>query len=184
MFDKIRYFIPLAFVITAISGLIYLTGQQNLRQNANDPQIQISEDVANRLTRSTTIPTVPASSAIDIAKSLNTFIIIFDEQGKPVSSNALLDGKVPTIPTSVFDYVRSHNQTRITWQPRQDARSAVVITKFDGKSKGFVLVGRSLRQVEEREEDLAKIIGLGWIVTILGGTITQIAFSPQNKKKK
>jgi hypothetical protein len=146
MLEKIRYFIPLAFVITALSGLIYLTGQQNLRQGANDPQIQISEDIASRLSGSTTIPNIPATNAIDIGKSLNTFIIA---------------------------YVRSHNQTRITWQPKEDVRSAVVITKFDGKSKGFVLVGRSLREVEEREENLSKMVGLGWIVMMFGTLITK-----------
>ncbi len=49
MFQKIKYWLPLAIVITALSGFIYLVGQQNLRMSANDPQIQLSEDTANQI---------------------------------------------------------------------------------------------------------------------------------------
>lgn len=179
MLERLRYFIPLAFIITALSGLIYLTGQQILRLGANDPQIQISEDIAGRLGQSATFPPFPSSNAIDIAKSLNTFIMILDDQGKQIYSSASLDGKLPSVPSGVFDYARSHNQSRITWQPKPNVRSAIVITKFGDKSKGFALVGRSLREVEEREEDLAKVVGLGWIVTMIGAFISNLAFIPQ-----
>ncbi|MBN9387249.1 MAG: hypothetical protein J0I20_04285 [Chloroflexi bacterium] len=41
----------LALVITVsfLSGLVYIIEQQNLRQAANDPQIQMAEDVASSL---------------------------------------------------------------------------------------------------------------------------------------
>jgi len=181
---RIRSWIPLAFVITALSGLVYLTGQQNLRQNANDPQIQISEDIAARLSASPNVPNLPSTNTVDLEKSLGTYIIVFDDHEKPVFSNAKLKGKTPSVPSGVFDYTREHKQDRITWQPRPDARSAIVVTMFNGKSKGFVLVGRSLREVEEREEELEKYIILAWIVTMIGSLITTIIFIPQIKKKK
>ena len=45
----LKTWIPLAVVITCLSGLIYLTVQQDIRIGANDPQIQIAEDLTNQL---------------------------------------------------------------------------------------------------------------------------------------
>ena len=38
----ILYWIPLALVVTVVVGLVYVTVQQNFRQTANDPQIQMA----------------------------------------------------------------------------------------------------------------------------------------------
>lgn len=184
MFGKIRYWIPLGFTITALSGVIYLTGQQNLRQAANDPQIQVSEDIASHLSANSTVP--PSNSAsVDIEKSLSPFIIIFDDKGKELYSTAQLEGKTPKLPPGVLDYSGEHNQNRLTWQPKSDVRIATIITKYSGsKASGYVLVGRSLREVEVRENMLALQIGLGWIVTMLGSLIAKMIFISQVKKKK
>lgn len=181
MFDRIRYWLPLGFAITVIFGTIYLTGQQILRMGANDPQIQISEDLARRFAESTPIPTFPNSSTIDIGKSLSTFVMIFDNQGKTIYSNARLDGKTPVVPQGVFDYTRKHTQSRITWQPRTGIRNAIIVTKFDGKSKGFVLSGRSLRETEIREDNLIQQVGLGWIVAMLGSLLAKTIFISKKK---
>ncbi len=182
MTPAVRYWIPLGLTITALSGLVYLTGQQNLRQNANDPQIQISEDIATRLSANPNIPSLPTTNAVDISKSLGTYIIVFNDQGKPLFSNAKLDGKTPEVPQGVFAYTRKHEQDRITWEPKSEVRSAVVLTRYSGKSPGFVLVGRSLREVEEREEELTKHVGLAWVVTMLGTLLATIFFIPKAKK--
>ena len=39
----------MAVIITGLSGLIYATVQQNIRQSADDPQIQMAEDTAAQL---------------------------------------------------------------------------------------------------------------------------------------
>lgn len=178
---KLRFFIPLAFAITALSGLIYLTGQQNLRQNANDPQIQTSEDIATRLKLN---PTIPRSTAnqIDMSQSLTPFVIIFDDKGTPLFSTGSLDKKVPVPLVGVFDYTRKHNQDRITWQPKSEVRIASIITRYSGKSAGFVLVGRSLREVEERVEKLGKLVALAWIVTMIGTFLACYIFIQEPKK--
>jgi hypothetical protein len=179
----IRYWLPLAFVITALFGTIFIVEQQNLRQNANDPQIQISEDIAARLSENPNLPP-PASDKIDIANSLNTYIIVYNDKGEPVFLNAKLDGQTPKLPSGVFDYVRSHNQTRITWQPKQGVRIATVITRYTGKSSGFVLVGRSLREVERRVDDLTEHLVFAWVVTLIGSLIASILFIPKLNRKK
>jgi hypothetical protein len=48
-FKFFRSWLPLAVVIVALCEQAYLTAQQLLRQGANDPQIQLSEDFAASL---------------------------------------------------------------------------------------------------------------------------------------
>jgi len=77
-----------------------------------------------------------------------------------------LSGSTPVPPLGVFDSVRSRGEDRITWQPAPGVRSAAVITHYQ---QGFVLVGRSLRLVEQRESGAEGVVGLFWVVT-LGAT--------------
>ena len=46
---KIKYFrlwLVFALAITVSAGLVYLISQQIIRQSANDPQVQVAEDIA------------------------------------------------------------------------------------------------------------------------------------------
>lgn len=170
----VRYWLPIAILATAIAWLPYAVGQQVLRQSANDPQIQIAQDTAAKLEAGQQIQQVVPAEKIDIAKSLATYIIIFDANGNPVASSARLNGQTPTIPAGVFDDVRQTGEDRITWQPQPDVRSAIVVTQFRGPTPGFVLVGRSLREVEQRENGIMLFSLLTWpmlLVTTLLATM-------------
>jgi len=149
--------------ITGLVGLCYAVVQQDIRQSANDPQIQIAEDSAAKLTDGQSIQNVVPSEKVDIAKSLAPYIIVFDATGKPLASSALLNGQTPTIPAGVFDYIKSNGEDRITWQPQPGVRSAVVVTQFKGSNSGFVLVGRSLREVEILEDHILQLLIIGGI---------------------
>lgn len=175
------YYIPLAFVITTLSGLVYLTGQQNLRQAANDPQIQISEDVANSLAAGTPPEQIIPNYSFDISKSLSTFVIVLDEDKKTLASTALLDDKSPEIPGEVFDFAKVHGQNRITWEPKEGVRHAIVITHFSGQKSGFVVTGRSLREVEIRKNALTKQIVLIFIFGIAGSLVTSYVLVERKK---
>jgi hypothetical protein len=163
----VKYWILMAVIITGLSGLIYVAVQQDIRYAADDPQIQMAEDTAAKLADDQQVQNVVPSEKIDIAKSLAPYIIVFDTTGKPIASSALLNGQIPTIPPGVFDYVRQHGEDRITWQPQPGVRSAIVVTQFQGPNSGFVLAGRSLREVEIREDDILKIVLSGWIVILV-----------------
>ena len=162
----------MAVVVTGLSWLIYAVAQQNIRYSADDPQIQIAEDTAAKLTGGQQAQNIMPSEKVDIAKSLAPYIIVFDTTGKPVAASAQLDGQIPTIPPGVFDYVRQNGEDRITWQPQPGVRSAVVVTQFKGANSGFVLAGRSLREAEKREDDLMQIFLIGWIGMLL---VTSVA---------
>ncbi len=95
------------------------------------------------------------------------YAIILDAHGNPIASSAQLDGQTPTIPAGVFDSVRQNGEDRLTWQPQTDVRSAIVVTQFTGSTSGFVVAGRSLREVEKREDGLMQILVAGWVVMML-----------------
>ncbi len=169
--NVVRRWIPLAVVITLLSGLMYASGQQVLRWGANDPQIQMAEDAATALAGGQSPESVVPSIKIDIASSLAPFLVVFDDSGKVIASSGLLHGQFPALPLGVFDYVLRNGQDRITWQPELGVRSATVITRVGGAHPGFVLAGRSLREVEKRESQLERLIGLGWLGTLFGSLV-------------
>lgn len=172
----LRIWIPFVIVISAFCFLSYASVQQNYRQSANDPQIQISEDIAVNLINGKTIESQIPQNSVDISKSLAPFIIVFDEKGNVIASNANLDGKIPTPPPGVFAYTKTNKQNRFTWQPRQDVRSATVIAYFSGKTSGYVLVGRSIREIEKREDQVFVLAKLTWIGALVATFVAVLVF--------
>ena len=163
----LQHWLLVVIVVTGLIGLLYAAVQQNIRQGANDPQIQMAEDTAAKLENGQSVQNVVPSEKVDIATSLAPYLIIFDANGSPIASSAQLDGQTPTIPSGVFDSVRQNGEDRITWQPQTGVRSAIVVTQFNGSTSGFVVAGRSLREVEKREDGLLQILVAGWVVMML-----------------
>ena len=145
------YWLPLAAAITLLSGVIYGTVQQSYRTGADDPQIQMAEDTATKLEGGAALEEVIPQESVDIAVSLAPYLIIFDANKQPTAGNAVLHGELPTVPPGVLDVAKEKGQNRVTWQPEPGVRSATVVMPVDGGQKGYVLAGRSLREVEKRE---------------------------------
>src|SRR6266536_2297586 len=76
----------------------------------------------------------------------------------------------------IFDYVKQNGEDRLTWQPQTGIRSAIVVTQFKGTTSGFVLAGRSLREVGKREDSLEQILGLGSIVLLVVTFLATVLF--------
>ncbi|MCJ7707749.1 MAG: hypothetical protein MUO38_09050 [Anaerolineales bacterium] len=162
----LRHWLPIATAVTALSGLVYLAVQQELRQSANDPQIQLAQDAADVLARGGTADGVVPRSEIDVARSLAPFMIVYDDQGEAVASSGALHGQIPSLPAGVLDYVRENSEDRVTWQPEAGVRIAAVIVRFEGAESGFVLAGRSLREIEKRETQVELEAGLALAATL------------------
>lgn len=164
----IKYWIPLAVAVTILCGLVYATVQQNYRQSANDPQIQIVEDVIAAIAGGQKPEEMLGTNTkTDISKSLAVFVIIYDTAGKPIASTAQLDGKDPVVPKGVLDHAKSKGENRISWQSKDGVRSAIVVKPFEGATSGFVLVGRSLREIEQRENQLTMMIGIALAISLV-----------------
>ena len=184
MYYKIRFWIPLGITITLLCGLIYVATHQVLRQSANDPQIAMSEDIGETLSNqgAPAIDTKP----IELVTSLSPFVIIYDSSGNVVSSTATLHGKIPQLPKGVLEFAKANNQNRLTWQPESGVREAVVVTYYTNNKggSGYVLVGRSLRETEQRVSMLLWKVGLGWIVTMVASLLGVLLLVQPPAKKK
>ncbi len=160
-----------AVILSALaSGLalaLYSIPQQVLRQGANDPQIALAGDLAAELEQGVAPAAAVPAASVDMARSLTPFVIVYDDQGHPLASQAQLDGQIPAPPQGVFDYVRQHGEERLSWQPIlgsvRGVRIAAVIERVNGPQPGFVLAGRNMREVESREQQVSKMAGLTWI---------------------
>jgi hypothetical protein len=171
-----KRWLPFAVAITLVLGIAYTVGQQVYRMSVNDPQIQMAEDAATVLTNGQPIDSVVPSTKVDIATSLASYIVVFDDSGKAIASSGLLRNQMPTLPPGVFDYVRQRGQDRITWQPEPGVRSAVVVTRYTGPKPGFVMAGRSMRESEARADQLLMMVGAGGIATLFA-TLIAIALA-------
>jgi len=158
--------------------------QQVLRQGANDPQIQMASDLAARLNQYGVSDglrqgaLLDSGSKVDMDRSLAPFLIVYNDQGEPLASQAVLNGQTPIPPAGVFDHVRQHEQARVSWQPalgrEHGVRIAAVIMRVNGAQPGFVLAGRNMREVEAREAQVGQLALLTWIGmmgVILVGTV-------------
>ncbi len=173
MKNTLLSWLPFAMAITVLSGMVYGAVQQNYRQTANDPQIQIGEDLAVALSNGQQNFTLPTSK-IDIAKSLAPFVIILDDTGKELYSSASLDGASVVPPAGVMAYTKANGQDRITWQPKNGVRLATIVANWSNekqKRSGFVIVGRSLREIEVRIRMFTMELAAGWFTAMISTLI-------------
>lgn len=163
--NTLKFWLPLAAVLTVVCALVYLAVQQDLRQGLNEPQVQMAEDAARALAAGQPVSAVIPAGApqVDLAQSLAAYLIVFDSQGAPHASGAALHGSIPIPPAGVFDYTRQHGEDRVSWQPEPGVRSAAVIVAVNGGQGGFVLAGRGMREVENQESSLTNIVALAWV---------------------
>lgn len=174
--ESVVAWIPLAFVaIAAIAGS-YMAVQQNFRQSANDPQVQLSQDIAGLIAQGADPASYDQTQKTDISQSLSPFLIITDESGKVVASSITVNGKAPIIPSGVLSFAKSHADDRVTWQPLPNAREAIVVKYYKGtSSSGFVIIGRSLKEIESRSDNLLKLMLGGLGLTLIGSLALVLA---------
>jgi hypothetical protein len=181
-----RYWLPLAFVTGALCVLVYLAVQQALRHMANDPQIQMAEDAAYALSQGGSVAEVIPAGSVEINRSLAPFLVVYDETGKPQAGSGVLHGEMPLLPAGVLDYVRRQGEDRISWQPENGVGVAAVVTRFTGPAPGFVLAGRSLREVERREAEVQQIVLLAilaiWLGSLIVVAICELVFNRESSQ--
>jgi hypothetical protein len=169
----IRLWVIFLAISIVFALLVYTSVQQSYRTSANDPQIEIVQDTADVLAQGAPPAQLVPQNPIDITKSLSAFIIVFDQDHKVVGSSVQINGQTPIPPSGVFDYAKSHEQNRFTWQPQKGVRIAAVIQKYSGKDSngkdttGYILVGRSLKEIEVREQSLEIFVGSGFLIAAL-----------------
>jgi hypothetical protein len=159
----------LAIILTVWGFAAAITFQQLLRRGADQPQIQMAENYSSRIAR--IAKTLPGGLAayrlpidrIDASSSLESFVILYDAEGKALHSTGYINGAVPLPPAGVFAYLRTHPTDKFTWQPQSGLRIAAVAQRIDGPQPGFILVGRSLAVVQQQENQLRRGTFITWL---------------------
>jgi heme exporter protein D len=189
--------LPLAITIVGLCMLVYATVQQNFRQSLNDPQIQMAEDAAQVLAQGGQPASVVPPGVIDIGKSLAPWIGVYTNSFEPLETNGTLYGKQPMPPKGVFEAAKEGlpamvghhlatdippNENRISWQPNcgigtfanECVRQALVIVAVTrASSTMYVVAGRNMREVEEREGRLSQMTFLTMFV-LLAATLVAV----------
>jgi hypothetical protein len=168
-------FLTPAIVTSALCLLVYATVQQNYRQSLNDPQIQLAEDSARAFSAGAPVRSLIPDSRIDIEASLAPWVAAYDQNGQALFSSGLLQGEMPQPPKGVFDAARTGVgkdtdypvENRVTWEAGPGVRQAIVVVYYNNESNsGYVVAGRNMREVEDRERSLAMVVLVVWALTM------------------
>lgn len=181
--------LPLLFVLTVCFFAAYATAQQILRQEVNDPQIQLAEDTSALLAAGAPPASLALPSPVGFGASLAPFVNVYDGEKHIVVSSGLLHGEVATPPLGVFDDARSNGEDRFTWsptsatgsgplrqgdsvaseaRPQSGVRIASILRYYKSSDgEGYVLSGRSMREQESRIHLLGLKLFVGWLLSCL-----------------
>lgn len=167
---NIKIWATIAVASTFILGTMYVVAHQVLRQSANDPQIQMAEDWAASIVQGDEPGSLHLGNFIDPSKSYQPFGIIYDQDGLIVNSSVAAPTNMLQ-PDGVFTTVDNapNNEARYTWQPATGDRYAAVLKRAnlqDGTSY-YVLAGRNLKLVEERESRVMWLTFIGLVITLV-----------------
>jgi hypothetical protein len=164
--------IPLAVLTVLLSGLVYAAVQQAYRSSANDPQIQMAMDARNALDGGAAPQSLVPRTQIDIAHSYAPYLVVYDSGGNVLAASATLHDQPIVPPAGVFASARATQQDLVTWMPEPGVRSAIVVVPYSG---GYVLAGRSLTLVEQRESDLELIVAAACLATLAATLVAIVA---------
>jgi hypothetical protein len=154
-----------AIIVTILTAFIYASVQQVHRSGANDPQLQISRDIGDKLNgKKGVIDKWFNGDSIDISRSLAVFTTLYNYNDEAVVTTGFLNGKKPSLPRGVFDFAKREGENVFTWQPESGVRIAVVLKPLQSPDYSFVAVGRSLFEVEKREKDLLTMTVISWLL--------------------
>ena len=172
-----KKWLPLGFSLTLVFLFGYVIMQQDLRMGANDTQAEIAGNVDLALGEGTPYKIFSSANPVKIGKSLTPYLILYGLDGKPLGGNGAMEGNYPTPPKGVFDYVLLHKEDRFTWEPKSGVREAVVMRLHEGTNPAYILVGRSLTEVERHISQLSLLTLILWIGTMLGSLVLTVILS-------
>ena len=176
--SALRVWLPIAAAVTILAGFGYGLVQQDIRASANDPQWQMAEDAASALAADPSAVVV-ATAKVDMSRSLAPYLITFDLHGTITAASVELGGTTPSPPIGSLTAARTTGAPNsFTWQPGGDpppapsVRQAAVVVAYKG---GYVLGGRSMRLVEEREAAIEHLAIAGWLAALIGSAAMTLA---------
>jgi hypothetical protein len=167
-FRVMKVWIPLAVAATCAIGFAYLVGQQSWRLGVDGMSEQLASDGSVAVAAGADPESVAGTGTVDIATSIAPWVVVFGKDGKPVAGSGLLDGKLAQPPAGVFKSAQDGGPhgDRVTWQPRQGIREAIVVHTVKSGPGGFVVAGRSLHEAEAQIDTLGMLAAAAWLATM------------------
>jgi hypothetical protein len=145
----LRRWIPLAAVACAMALLVYVAVHQTIRRGADQPQVQLAEDAAHAFETGGDTSLLP-HARVALEASLAPFVNLYDADGAPLSGNGRLRGALLAPPRGIFATARTDGESRVTLMPERGVRIAAVVRPIRGGLGGFVVAGRSMREIEQQ----------------------------------
>jgi len=110
------YWIIIMFLVTFTCLLTYLVAQQVIRLGANELPVQFAAETIIKLENGTSDKDAVPNQNIDISKSLDTFVMIFDKDKNLIAASAMMGGAQPVFVKGVLDSVDKRGEYRETWE--------------------------------------------------------------------
>jgi hypothetical protein len=176
----LRHWLVLALCWSLVAGTIVFVEHWQLRTEANDPQVQMAEDAARQLAAGAKASAVvPRGEVVPIESSLAPWLAVYDAKGAPLLSSGSYAGTAPQLPGGVFGSARKPGGHRLSWQPRPGVRQALVVVAVP--DAGYVVAGRSLREVEARKQQVLELVLLAWLVGLAGLFVPVLLLPSRNR---
>ncbi len=165
-YRAVAIFVALVALVSVLFISICYSARTVFRQQANDPQIEVTEQVAGIVRQGVPIDAIVSSAEqIDLNSSKALFVMIFDNERSLAGSSAQLNGEAPSVPSEVFDKTNEMGEYRFDFEPSENLKFAGVMKKIDDSA--YVLAGRSLSEMETRAAALEQPLWIGWIISVL-----------------
>lgn len=162
------FWIIIMFLITFTCSLTYLVTQQSLRLGANELPAKLTIDTLIKLQNGKSPESIVQGDKIDISKSLDTFVFIYDNKKNLLACSGTLNGSNPSYPKGVLDSTAKKGEERVTWQPQNGLRFATVVLKYDN---GYIVAARSLKETENLIDNIGKLVLLAWAASFIFSSV-------------
>ena len=154
--------LTLSLILTMWGLFAAMSIQGALRRSADQPQLRMAQEYAAVLASGSSVEDAFPRVHVDIEHSPEPFAIFYNSAGQPVAATGHISDTVPSPPSGVFEYLRTHPSDKFTWQPHRGLRIAAVMQRVDGSKAGFILVGRSLQATELETVTLRRATFVSW----------------------
>lgn len=162
------FWIVIMFLVTFTCLLTYLVTQQVIRLGANELPVQFATETSIKLEKGQSPDNSIPGETVDISKSLETFVMIFDKDKNLIATSAMMGSIEPVYPKGVLNYVDRIGEERVTWQPQVGLRFATVVIKT---GDNYIVAGHSLQEPERLIGIIGNLVFFAWLACAVFSSI-------------
>jgi hypothetical protein len=166
------------------AGCTYVAFHQTQRENASTQAATVAQQVAWSINNSVryedalapydqqTTPFGINVPRTDMTVTNTPAVMIFNEKGEMIYTSNTVTNDSWEIPSGVFDVIRKDGENRVTWQPVDDQRFAIVGLKahpLDTTEQTYYVVGAvSMDEAERDDNSISRVLLVGSLAYMVG----------------